>query len=174
MSSKISQKQSVVNGVKSILGTSFDSAVPAKDQLSDAQTIELKKYVTSAIMNGQVEYSKDLDEKEVAKYVAGMVSNHLRKAKELNGGSTYSPQTSGRGSRDDQIVELNKLLKTYSEGSEEYNQILDAINSRKAELSAEKTATVKEKRKAKELASINMEALPENLRSLANDLISNT
>jgi hypothetical protein len=172
--STISQKQSVVNAVSQVLGSSFDPAVPARDQLSDAQLTSVKSFVTSAIMSGSVEYSKDIsDEKEVAKYVSGMVSNHLRKAKELNGGATYVPQSTGRGSRDGQISELNKLLKTYAEGTEEYNQILAAIGSRKTELSAEKAAISKEKRKAKELSSIDMEALPESLRSLATNIVSN-
>lgn len=174
MSSKISQKQSVVDGVKKILESSFDSSISAREQLSDEQLTELRQYVVNGIASGTVEYGKEYsNEKELSKYVAGMVANHLRKAKELNGGTTYSPQSTGRGVRDEQLVELNKLLKTYKEGTSEYNQVSDAINSRKAEISADKAANVKEKRKVKELASINMEALPENLRLLANDLVSN-
>lgn len=175
MSSKISQKQSVVDGVTSVLGSSFDATLPARDQLSDSQLTEVKTYVTKAIMSGSVEYSKEIsDEKEVSKYVSGMVSNHLRKAKELNGGSAYVPQSTGRGSRDAQISELNKLLKTYAEGTEEYNQISDAIASRKSEISAEKAEVAKEKRKVKELSSINMDALPENLKSLATSIVNQT
>jgi vacuolar-type H+-ATPase subunit I/STV1 len=172
MTTQISQKQAVVNGVKSVLGSSFDPSVPARDQLSDEQLASVKSYVTSQIVGGFVEFSKDnSDEKEVSKYVSGMVSNHLRKAKELNGGETYVPQSTGRGSRDAQISELNKLLKTYAEGTEEYNQILDAISSRKTEIAAEKAELSKEKRKAKELSSINMEALPDSLKSLANSIV---
>lgn len=175
MSSTISQKQAVVNGVNFVLGASFDASLSAREQLSDEQLSAVKSFVTKAIMSGTVEYGKDIsDEKEVSKYVSGMVSNHLRKAKELNGGATYAPQSTGRGSRDGQISELNKLLKTYKEGTEEYNQILDAITSRKTEISADKAVVLKEKRKAKELSSINMEALPENLRSLANDMVANS
>jgi hypothetical protein len=173
--STISQKQSVVNAVSKVLGASFDATIPARDQLSDAQLADVKSFVVAAILSGSVEYSKDFsDDKEVAKYVSGMVSNHLRKAKELNGGSVYVPQSTGRGSRDETISELNKLLKTYAEGTEEYNQILDAISTRKSELSAEKAIISKEKKKAKELSSINMEALPESLKNLANSIVSST
>lgn len=173
MSTLISQKQSVVNGVKHVLGSSFDPSVSARDQLSDDQLSSVKSYVTNQITSGLVEYSKDIsDEKEVSKYVSGMVSNHLRKSKELNGGSAYVPQATGRGSRDSQISELNKLLKTYAEGTDEYNQILDAINSRKEEINSEKAEVSKEKRKAKELSSINLEALPESLKNLANSIVS--
>jgi transcription termination factor NusB len=174
MSSTISQKQSVVDAVTQVLGGSFNATIPAREQLSDDQLSEVKSLVASAIAGGKVEYSKDFsDEKEVFKYVSGMVSNHLRKAKELNGGSTYAPQSTGRGSRDGQISELNKLLKTYSEGSAEYTQIVDAITSRKNELASEKAEAFKEKKKVKELSSINMDALPENLRTLASDLVNN-
>lgn len=173
MSTLISQKQAVVNGVKHVLGTSFNPSVSARDQLSDDQLSLVKSYVVNQITSGFVEYSKDVsDSKEVSKYVSGMVSNHLRKAKELNGGETYIPQSTGRGSRDAQISELNKLLKTYAEGTEEYNQILDAITSRKNEITAEKAESLKEKRKQKELSSINMDALPESLKNLASSIVS--
>ena len=171
--STISQKQAVVNAVSKVLGTSFDASIPARDQLSDAQLTEVKSFVSASIIAGSVEYSKDItDDKEVFKYVSGMVSNHLRKSKELNGGNAYVPQSTGRGSRDAQISELNKLLKTYAEGTEEYNQILTAISSRKTELNSEKAIVSKEKKKAKELSSINMDALPESLKSLANSIVS--
>lgn len=169
----ISQKQAVVNGVKFVLGNTFSATVSAREQLSTEQLIQVKSYVTSQIMSGSVEYSKDYsDEKEVSKYVSGMVSNHLRKAKELNGGESYVPQSTGRGSRDETITELNKLLKTYAEGTEEYKQILEAISSRKNEIAAEKAVVYKEKRKAKELSSINLEALPESLKTLATSIVS--
>lgn len=171
--STISQKQSVVDAVSKILGASFMAAKPAREQLSDDQLASVKTFVIDAIMSGTVEYSKDIsNHKEISKYVSGMVSNHLRKAKELNGGSSYTPQSTGRGSRDGQISELNKLLKTFAEGTEEYNQILDAINSRKHELTADKAVFSKEKKKVKELSSINMDALPESLKSLASGIVN--
>lgn len=168
----ISQKESVVKEVKSILGSSFDASTPAREQLSDDQLKTVKANIVAGIIAGEVDFKKDTtDEKEITRYVSGMVSNHLRKAKELNGGQTYSPQSTGRGSRDPQISELNKLLKTYTEGSEEYNQIVTAIESRKAELAAERSAAAKERKKQKELKSIDMESLPDNLKDLANDIV---
>jgi len=173
MSNQISQKEAVVNEVKSILGSSFDPSTPVKEQLSKDQINTLKSNVVSGIVNGNVSFNKDTtDSKEVARYVAGMVSNHFRKAKELNGGSTYSPQSTGRGSRDSQVSELNKLLKTFEENTEEYNQVVEAIALRKAVLASEKSELLKEKRKKKELASIDTEALPESLRNLATSLVS--
>jgi len=169
----ISQKDAVVNEVKSILGSSFDPSTPARDQLNDDHLQIIKSNVVSGIINGSVEFKKETsDEKEIARYVSGMVSNHLRKAKELNGGTQYTAQSSGRGSRDPQISELNKLLKTYSEGTDEFNQIVSAIESRKAEFTAERTEQNKSKKKAKELSSIDMDVLPEGLKELAHNLVS--
>ena len=170
----ISQKSAVVNEVKSILGSGFDPSIPAKDQLTPEQFTLLKSNVVAGIVNGSVSYNKDAsDEKEVARYVSGMVSNHFRKAKELNGGSPYKPQFSGRGSRDPQLSELSKLLNTYDEGSSEYNQIISAINSRKTELANEKALVNAQKKLQKGLASLNTDALPESVKGLAEDLVNN-
>lgn len=169
------QKQSVVNSIKSILGSSFDPNQPARDQLTPDQLKQVKEEVLNGIKAGEIDFKKDLpDDKELSRYVSGMVSNHLRKAKELNGGETYVPQSTGRGSRDPQISELNKLASTYTEGSEEYNQIISAIESRKVELTAERELAAKSRKKAKELNSINMDELPEELKSLANSLVNNS
>ena len=169
----VSQKESVVNEVKAILGSSFGAGVAAKDLLTDDQLKIIRNNIFAGILNGSIDFGKDIiDEKEISKYVSGMVSNYLRKSKELNGGLNYVPQSTGRGSRDPQISELNKLLKTYTEGSDEFAQIILAIDARKAALNAEKTTVVKEKKKSKEFESINMDALPENLKSLASTLVN--
>lgn len=170
----ISQKDAVLNEVKSILGSSFNPSLPAKDQLTADQMNTLRNNVVAGIVAGAVSFNKDTtDEKEITRYVSGMVSNHFRKAKELNGGDSYSPQSAGRGSRDLQLSELSKLLKTFEEGSDEFNQITEAIAARRAELSVEKTEQSKERKKQKELNSINTEVLPEGLRGLAHSLVSN-
>lgn len=170
--STVSQKQAVVDEVKSVLGSSFDPSTPARDQLTDEQLKTIKSNIVSGIIGGSIEFKKETsDEKEIARYVSGMVSNHLRKAKELNGGSVYNPQSTGRGSRDPQISELNKLLKTYSEGSEEFTQIVEAINARKEELASVRSEQMKAKKKQKELNSIDFDALPEGLQHLAENLV---
>jgi hypothetical protein len=171
----ISQKDSVINEVKAILGSQFDPSVPARNLLSDDQLDTIKSNIFKGILNGSIDFGKEVtDEKELSRYVSGMVSNYLRKAKELNGGSTYVPQSTGRGSRDPQVSELNKLLKTYTEGSDEYSQIAFAIEARKTELASEKTVVVKEKKRVKEFEAINMDVLPESLKSLATSLGQNS
>jgi len=170
----LSQKAAVLNEVKSILGSSFDFNKPAKEQLTADQIKTVKGNVTDGIIDGSVAFSKDTtDPKEIGRYVSGMVSNHFRKSKELNGGASYAPQSTGKGSRDSQVSELNKLLKTFEEGSDEFNQITEAITARKNQLMAEKVEIMKEKKKKKELSSINTDVLPEGLKDLADSLVSN-
>ena len=170
----VSQKNAVVNEVKSILGSSFDPSLPAKGQLTADQISMLKSNIVSGIVDGDINFNKDTtDEKEIGRYVSGMVSNHFRKAKELNGGSTYSAQATGRGSRDEQVSELSKLLKTFKPESSEFEQISAAIVARKAEIAVTKAEQTKERKKKKELSSINTDALPEGLKGLANSLVSN-
>lgn len=174
MMSKLSQKEAVVNEVKSILGSNFNINLPAKDQLTTDQLTILRNNIVDGIINGNISYNKDVTDSEVIKkYVPGMISNHFRKSKDLNGGNAYTPQSTGRGSRDSQISELNKLLATMEKDTEEYSQVVEAIASRKDELLLAKTEHQKEKRKQREFASIDKEILPENLRTLADSLISN-
>lgn len=173
MTNPISQKEAVVNEVKSILGSNFNPSLPVKGQLTADQLSTIKSNVVDGIVGGAIAFNKDTtDSKEISRYVSGMVSNHFRKSKELNGGNSYTPQSTGRGSRDSQISELNKLLKTFPEGSDEYNQVVTAIGSRKTELASLKAESAKEKRKQKELASIDTSALPAHLQNLANNLVS--
>jgi len=173
MSNTISQKTAVVNEVVAILGSNFDPTAPAKDQLTAEQFSTIRANVVDGIMSGSISYNKDIsDNKEVARYVSGMISNHFRKAKELNGGASYAPQSSGRGTRDPQLSELSKLLGTYTEGSDEYNQIVSAISSRKSELAAEKNAASISKKQQKELASLNTDVLPDSVKNLAENLVS--
>lgn len=173
MSNPISQKNAVVNEVNLILGSSFDTALPAKDQLTLEQFSTIKTNIVAGIVDGSISFNKDIsDEKEIMRYVSGMISNHFRKAKELNGGSFYAPQSTGRGSRDSQLSELSKLLGTYTEGSEEFNQIVSAISSRKSELATEKATASAVKKLDKELASLDTDVLPESVKGLAEDLVN--
>ena len=55
----ISQKQSVVNEVKSVLGSSFDPNTPARDQLTDDQLKTVKANVVAGIVAGSVEFKKE-------------------------------------------------------------------------------------------------------------------
>jgi len=173
MSNTISQKAAVVNEVNAILGSNFDSSLTAKEQLTNDQISTIKANIFTNITNGLVSYSKELnDEKELTRYISGMISNHFRKSKELNGGNSYTPTNSGRGARDTQLSELSKLLGTYTEGTEEFSQIVSAIDSRKIEIAAEKSIKSTEKKRMKDLAALNTDALPDGMKALAENLVN--
>jgi len=158
--SQKSQKDAVVEAVKKTLGSSYDPAVPVSTLLTKEQKKEMAEQIIKQIMDGDVAYSKDItDEEAVKKYVPGMISNHIRKAKELNGG-TYTTQASGRGHRDQKLSTLNRLRDTYEEDSEEYNTITEAIIERQSELAEQKM-------KASKRQLIDISLLPEDLHDLA-------
>lgn len=93
------QKDAVINAVASVLGDRYEAGINAREILSSDELAEVKNIVANGVLDGSVSFSKDSsDEKAVRRYVAGLVDNHLRKAKELNGGVKYSAATT-RGPR---------------------------------------------------------------------------
>ena len=161
----IKQKDAVVNAVAEVLGNDFvpfDTVVHKVITADQKQAV--REIVLAGILDGGVAYTKDItDEPTVKKYVSGLVNNHFRKAKDLNGGKTYTP--TGTGSvRDEQLRELNKLLSTgnYETGSDKYASIQGAIASRKAELAAAKAA----KQAATASAKVNMGVIPNHIIDL--------
>ncbi len=89
------QKEAVVEEVKLALGASF---VPYSTNailvLSSQQLEDIKANIFNGIINGTIEYGKDPNNhSEARSYARSMVMNHLKKAKELNGGHTYQTST---------------------------------------------------------------------------------
>ena len=131
------------------------------------QKTTVKETVIDGILNGSIAYSKDLSNVvEVKKYVSGLVNNHIRRAKELNGSIVYKSSKVG-SIRDSQIREMTKLLESsnYPEGSEQRASIQSSIATRTAMLQSEKVA----KRATTVAASIDMSVLPDNITDLLND-----
>lgn len=93
----IGQKEAVIEAVLLQVPTFVKYQDNAILVLSAKQLEDIKDYIGSAIMSDLIEYSKDkTNAAEVRSYARSMVMNHLKKAKELNGGHvlTKSP-TSG-------------------------------------------------------------------------------
>lgn len=88
--SKLGQKETVINTIISIK-PSFQKGVDnALLVLSSTELESVKSIVTALIVGGTVEYSKDITNlSEVRSYARSMVMNHIKKAKELNGGHAY-------------------------------------------------------------------------------------
>jgi hypothetical protein len=85
------QKEAVVELVCAVLGSSF---VPGKanalNLLTSSQLSAIKDAVCRDILSGAITYGKPLNSREVKAYASSMVMNHLKKAKELNGGISVS------------------------------------------------------------------------------------
>lgn len=166
MSTPISQKTAVVNAVKEVLGSTFvPNKTQVKDALSSDQLEEIRNNVFNGIINGDIQFNKDTsDEKALRRYVNGMIDNHFRKAKELNGGNKYVPTNPGKGRRDPQLSALRKLVKNYSEGTEEFIKVTAAIETREQELAEERKLAAAAKKKEDVLSSIDTSVLPEDLQ----------
>lgn len=64
--------------------------------LSSKQLETVKSSIYGGITTGVIEYSKDKTNlAEVRSYARSMVMNHLKKAKELNGGHSYISNSNG-------------------------------------------------------------------------------
>jgi hypothetical protein len=96
--SKLGQKDAVIQEILIQLPTfqkNIDNAILV---LSSAQLENVKANVMNGIINGLIEYSKDPNNHaEVRTYARSMVMNHIKKAKELNGGHRYIANNSDAG-----------------------------------------------------------------------------
>lgn len=132
----------VVEEVKNVLGDAYDVSVPSSTQLSKANITTVQSSIFDGLAAGEIEYKGDIsDVKALRTYANGLVSNHLRKCKLLNGNVKY--EASGTGpKRDERLRELNKVLSSgnYVEGTEEFVAIQEAIAFRKTEISQTKAA----------------------------------
>lgn len=171
---KTGQKQAVVKAVANELGTNFQpNSTVVSDVISSEQLNSVQEAVFNGILNGTVDYSGDTsDQKTLRRYVNGMVKNHFRKAKELNGGVKYTPSNPGNGRRDPQLANLKKLLKKYDEGSDKYNKVLQAISDRETELTNERKAAADERKQQKIVERIDTSTLSPELASIVEEAIN--
>lgn len=88
------QKQAVVEAVLNILPNFAVGKDVALSKLTVAQLEIIKASIGLGISSGAIEYTKDRsNSKEVISYARSMVMNHMKKAKELNGGLKYTTGT---------------------------------------------------------------------------------
>lgn len=163
--SQTSQKQAVIDAVMDVMGSTFVSGqTNVKSLITQDQLTLVRQKVYDGIVAGKVAYNKDLsDTKTISRYVAGMVDNHLRKAKELNGGNQYKPSPTGtKSSKDDKLQSLTSLLKNMDVDSPEYESVLSAIEARKEQIAKEK----KKRREDTALARLDSEVLSPELAGI--------
>lgn len=153
------QNDAVFSAVCEVLGqSSFSQAV----SLSKEQRGQIIEIVTDGILNGRVDFSSEAQAKynspdKVRGYTSGMVNNHLRKDKRLNGGAKYEAKNPGsRAGQGDAQLKAMKALRSQLTDSDSVAEIETAIENRIAELKAAKVKTI----------AFDASALPEHLRHL--------
>lgn len=101
------QKEAVVRLVKARLGTNYDPTQACRDKLSKDDIETIRQEIVSGIKNQQIKYSgKASTDSALGRYVIGMITNHLRKTRELNGGLKRSQIQTKK--KDDNVVKVNE------------------------------------------------------------------
>lgn len=140
-----------------------------REVISKEQRAEIIDGVVALFQAGEVEFkatesnaAKLSDPKALRNYVNGLVTNHHKKDKRLNGGVAFEIQNPGSraGSGDAQLRELRKLrasLEASGSSAEILASVEEKIEARVEELNAAKP---------KKTPKINIDLLPEELRAL--------
>lgn len=107
----IGQKEAVIEEVLSNLPNFVKYQDNAILLLSASQLEAIKAAIATGILTQQIEYSKDISNTaEVRSYARSMVMNHLKKAKELNGGHTYTSNPSSSGATSSPVVRVKAKI----------------------------------------------------------------
>ena len=155
----LSQKEAVYKAVKSVFAEhEVDHEDFTKAELSKDMREQVISIVTTGFERGEVELKSGQD--NIKSYTSGLVSNWLRKDKRLNGNTVYKPSNPGSrtGQQDPMVKNLRILLSTLPEGSEAYEATKSRIETRVAEIKAEKA-----KANQKE---VDFSAIPADIKAL--------
>jgi len=165
----LNQKEATYNAIINAIdnaGVSFEDGDVAKDVLTTEMRSEVRETLFTQFRNEEISYGEGFetklnDDTELKKYIAGLVSNWVKKDKRLNGNVQYQIQNPGSraGQGDDTIKALRSLIKQLAATGNEDGLVeaKEALSARQAELSAAK---------AVKSTPINVDAIPEALRYL--------
>jgi hypothetical protein len=146
-----SQKQSVFDAICQVKNTL------TKD-LSKEEIRQVCEIVLTSIEDGETRFDS-ADKYNTVElrftYVKGMVNNWLRKSPELNGGAKYEPAYKKGPQKSETLKALEALAEKHPDNDE-----VQAALTAQIELEMSEKAKKKEK-------TINVDALPEHLKSLA-------
>lgn len=143
-------------------------ATPFETDYNEVLSSEDKKAIVSMVFEGMVNGDISVTDKSKAnyendhkawkRYTTGLLNDRLRKAKALNGNTTYVAKEPGKlsGSRDPELKALMQVL-TLDNAPEVKAEIEAEIDRRKSEIAATKAA--------KTVKPINYDALPADLRA---------
>lgn len=162
---KTNQRTAVVNTILSVLndrGVDYEmnGELTISEALEPTDKTKVRELLFTMFRQGLVEYkesfqSKVDDDKELKSYISGLTNNWIRKAKEFNGGQAYKAKNPGSraGSTDPQVKEMRKLLSVTADENAK-QAIQSALDAKLAEIKA-----------TKQEVTINVEALPADLRA---------
>jgi len=171
------QKEATVQAILSTLearDTTYEmsGSTPVSEVLTDADKTTVRSILFTQFREKEISYkvgfqAKVDDDKELKKYVSGLLNNWIRKAKEFNCGEVYKAKNPGSRahSSDATMKALKTLLSQVIPSGDEkaIAEIKTAIENRKAEI---KPATA--------VKPINVDALPDHLKSLVTPSFTTT
>ena len=143
-------------------------ATPFETDYKEVLSSDDKKVIVSMVFDGMVNGNIAVADKSLAKYendhkawkryTVGLLNDRLRKAKALNGNTTYTAKEPGKlsGSRDPELKALMQVL-ALDNTPEVKADIQSEIDRRKSEIAATKAT--------KSAKPINYDALPADLRA---------
>jgi hypothetical protein len=110
--SQIGQKEAVVKQVLVELPTFQMHVDNAVSVLSTPQLENIKSAIYNGIVSGHIKYGKNINNtSEVRTYARSMVMNHLKKAKELNGGHVHVSNSNSNSSRSSTRLKTRSMPK---------------------------------------------------------------
>lgn len=152
----MTQNEAVFQAVLAVFGNNgqLDGAVPETGKWSDDQKKGVYAHLMTGFKSGAwVKNSGGQGEAEVMKYIPGLVNNHVRKDKRLNGGVEYEAKRPGSraGTGDESVKAMRQLLALTTDASAK--QAIQAEIDKRVESLKPKTV-------------IDAAKLPESLRHL--------
>lgn len=175
----VSQREAVFMATIAALSAAGVTFVVGESVIHDVMTKEIRSNVVDRVctmfQKGEVGFkdnqsndAKLADAKELRKYVAGLVTNWHNKDKSLNAGVKYETKNPGSraGAQDEQIKEM-KNLKAHLEAAGNTEAALKVAEAITARLEEIKTIC-----SAKKLPAVDTSKLPEELRSLIEEIDS--
>lgn len=147
------QNDAVVAAVTAITGYTPESG-PCK--LTKEQKAQVRLVLYEGFMNGRISLAREpyATESEWMSYISGLIDNHVRKDKRLNGGVKHEIKNPGSRAHhsDEQLKELYKLYQVTTNEADK-TEIMGYIEARKSEIAKTKAP------------AIDFSVLPESLRN---------
>lgn len=105
------QKEAVVSEVIAHIPTFRKNVDNAILMLTSTQLEMIKSRIYGMILTGLVEYSKDITNTvEVRSYARSMVMNHIKKAKELNGGHSFTSNLNSNSNKAFRTIRVKEKI----------------------------------------------------------------